>query len=74
MAEDVSFAARRPATLYYLGRSYFANANYGKAVATLERYIQAQSALGRPLLPTAPQAGAAGLPMRVAPSRTRETR
>jgi hypothetical protein len=65
---------RRPATLYYLGRSYFANAGYGKAVATLERYIEAQNALGRPLLPTAPAAGVAGIPMRVAPSTPRAAR
>ena len=51
LADDGPFLARRPATLYYLGRSYFANANYGKAVNALERYIQLQSALGRPLLP-----------------------
>jgi hypothetical protein len=37
--------------LYYLGRSYYANANCAKAVAALERFVQAQRALGRPLLP-----------------------
>ena len=52
--------ARRPATLYSLGRSYFANAGYGKAVATLERYAAAQAAAGRPLLP----ASAGGVPSR----------
>ena len=39
LADDPAYVARRPAVLYYLGRAYFANANYGKAVATLERYI-----------------------------------
>ncbi len=51
LADDAAFSARRPATLYYLGRSYYANANYGKAIAALERYVTQQRALGRPLLP-----------------------
>jgi spermidine synthase len=74
LADDAAYVARRPATLYYLGRSYFANANYGKAVAALERYVAAQTALGRPLLPTAPGGGVAGVPMRVAPSSPRAAR
>ena len=74
LADDAAYVKRRPATLYYLGRSYFANASYGKAVAALERYIEAQNALGRPLLPSAPAAGAAGVPMRVAPSTPRGLR
>ncbi|HEY5284577.1 MAG TPA: hypothetical protein VIM14_17430, partial [Polyangia bacterium] len=51
LADDAEFAKRRPELLYYIGRSYFANANCAKAVAALERYIVAQAALGRPLLP-----------------------
>lgn len=51
LATDEAYVARRPAVLYYLGRSFFANANYGKAIATLERYVTAQRALGKPLLP-----------------------
>ncbi len=51
LADDGDYARRRPELLYYLGRAYFANANCAKAVATLERYIDAQSALGRPVLP-----------------------
>lgn len=51
LADDPELAKRRPELLYYLGRSYFANANCAKAVAALERYIDAQRALGRPLLP-----------------------
>jgi tetratricopeptide (TPR) repeat protein len=43
LAEDAAYVARRPACLYYLGRSYFSNASYAKAVATLERYIEAQT-------------------------------
>jgi hypothetical protein len=74
LADDAAFVARRPAVLYYLGRSYFANANYGKAVTALERYVDAQSALGRPLLPTTPGGGVAGVPMRVAPSNPRALR
>ncbi|HEY0711360.1 MAG TPA: hypothetical protein VGF45_01705, partial [Polyangia bacterium] len=41
LAADAAFVARRPAVLYYLGRAYFANANYGKAGAALERYLAA---------------------------------
>jgi spermidine synthase len=74
LADDNAYVTRRPALLYYLGRSYFANANYAKAVATLERYIEAQTALGRALLPSAPAAGVAGVPMRVAPSNPRALR
>jgi len=51
LADDAEFVKRRPELLYYLGRSYFANANCAKAVAALERYILAQEALGRPVLP-----------------------
>jgi spermidine synthase len=51
LADDAGFSRRRPAVLYYLGRSYFANANYAKAVATLERYVEAQRTAGQPLLP-----------------------
>ncbi|MBN2575647.1 MAG: fused MFS/spermidine synthase [Deltaproteobacteria bacterium] len=55
LADDTDFVRRRPELLYYLGRSYFANANCAKAVAALERYIPAQRALGRPLLPASAQ-------------------
>ena len=51
LADDADFVKRRPELLYYLGRSYYANANCAKAVAALERFIAAQRALGRPLLP-----------------------
>lgn len=51
LADDAAFVKARPATLYYLGRAYFANANYGKAVAALERYLEAQRAAGRAVLP-----------------------
>ena len=56
LADDAEFAKRRPELLYYLGRSYFANANCAKAVAALERYIVAQEALGRPVLPASAKA------------------
>jgi hypothetical protein len=64
MAADEAFVARRPATLYYLGRSHFSNAEYTKAVRALERYIEAQTAAGRPLLPAsaAPDAEASPAP------------
>jgi spermidine synthase len=51
LADDAAYAAKRPELLYYLGRSYFANASCAKAVAALERYVDLQKALGRPLLP-----------------------
>ncbi len=37
--------------LYYLGRAYYANASYVKAIDALERYVRSQTVLGRPLLP-----------------------
>jgi len=51
LADDAELVKRRPELLYYLGRSYYANANCAKAVAALERFIAAQRGLGRPLLP-----------------------
>jgi spermidine synthase len=51
LGDDAAFAARRPEALYYLGRSYYANALYTKAVDALERYVRSQTVLGRPLLP-----------------------
>jgi spermidine synthase len=51
LADDAEYVKRRPELLYYLGRSYYANATCAKAVAALERFIEAQSALNRPLLP-----------------------
>jgi hypothetical protein len=51
LAADAEYVKRRPELLYYLGRSYYANANCAKAVAALERFVEAQRTLGRPLLP-----------------------
>ncbi len=51
LADNAAFVARRPELLYYLGRSYYANANYVKALDALERYIRSQRLLDRPLLP-----------------------
>ena len=51
LSEDASFIARRPEALYYLGRAYYANASYVKAVDALERYVKSQRILERPLLP-----------------------
>jgi spermidine synthase len=70
LSEDAAYVARRPALLYYLGRSYFANASYGKAMAALERYADLQKALGRPLLPASAGVASAA-PMRVAPQPQR---
>ncbi|HVR63250.1 MAG TPA: hypothetical protein VMU50_15210, partial [Polyangia bacterium] len=51
LGDNAAFVARRPEVLYYLGRSYYANASYGKAQDALERYVRSQGLLGRPLLP-----------------------
>jgi spermidine synthase len=67
LAAEEAYAARRPALLYYLGRSYFANANYGLAVTTLERYVAAQRALGRALLPPSAAGAPPAPPMRIVP-------
>jgi hypothetical protein len=60
LADDAAYVARRPELLYYLGRSYFANANYTKAVLALERYIRSQTVLGRELLPASETGAAPG--------------
>jgi spermidine synthase len=79
LADDPAYVARRPALLYYLGRAYFANASYTKAIAALERYLEAQAAAGHPLLPASASAPArpaspgapapAGTPPNPAPER-----
>jgi spermidine synthase len=51
LAEDAEYVKQRPELLYYMGRAFYANASCAKAVAALERYIELQTALGRPLLP-----------------------
>ncbi len=51
LSEDAAFVARRPEVLYYLGRAYYANASYVKAIDALERYVRSQTILDRPLLP-----------------------
>ena len=51
LAQDEAIVARRPAVLYYLGRAYYANATYGKAIEALERYVIAQRKAGLSLLP-----------------------
>jgi spermidine synthase len=51
LADDAAYVARRPEVLYYLGRAYYANASYTKAVDALERFVRSQRILDRPLLP-----------------------
>jgi tetratricopeptide (TPR) repeat protein len=58
LSDDAAFAARRPEALYYLGRAYYANAMYTKAIDALERYVRSQTVLGRDLLPAAAAAKA----------------
>ncbi len=51
LADDAEYAKRRPELFYYLGRAYYANASCAKAVAALERFVDLQRALSRPVLP-----------------------
>lgn len=51
LADDAEYAKTRPELFYYLGRAYYANANCAKAVAALEKFVDLQRALGRPVLP-----------------------
>jgi len=51
LADDAAYVARRPEVLYYLGRSYYAAAQFTKAVDALERYVRSQTVLGRDILP-----------------------
>ena len=53
LADDSTYVARHPEVLYYLGRSYYAAAQFMKAADALERYVRSQSVLERPLLPGA---------------------
>jgi spermidine synthase len=53
LADDATYVARRPAVLYYLGRCYYAAAQFTKAVDALERFIRSQTVLGRDVLPAA---------------------
>jgi spermidine synthase len=73
LADDQDFVKARPELLYYLGRSHYANASYGKAIAALERFIDLQGALGRPLLPMSALAPheAADLPAKMPSSAAR---
>jgi spermidine synthase len=52
LADDAAYVARRPELLYYLGRSYYAAAQFTKAVDALERYVRSQTVLGRDVLPS----------------------
>lgn len=64
-AGTAAYVDQHPAVLYYLGRSQYANADYEKALGTLERYVKLQAAAGRPPLPIptpAPERGALRLP------------
>jgi tetratricopeptide (TPR) repeat protein len=50
------YVREHPAALYYLGRAQYANADYEKALVTLERYVLLQRAARRAVLPaTAPE-------------------
>jgi len=46
-----SFVKRRPALLYYLGRSYYGNADYAKSLKALERWVTRRVADGKQVVP-----------------------
>ncbi|MCB9556127.1 MAG: fused MFS/spermidine synthase [Deltaproteobacteria bacterium] len=48
---DRAFLERRPAVLYYLGRSFYGNADYKKSVQALEQWIDIRVRGGHPWLP-----------------------
>ena len=51
--EKKGFAKRRPALLYYLGRAYYGNADYGSSVKVLEQWIAYCKRANRPVIPRA---------------------
>ncbi len=62
LAKDDAYVTRRPEALYYLGRAQYANAEPRAGVKALERFIQLQGKLGRPVRPASPGLGAGLLP------------
>ncbi len=72
LAADPAFVARRPATLYYLGRSHFAVSAYAKAIPALEEFVRRERAAGRPLLPASASGSMARWPS-PGPDRQNET-
>ncbi len=55
LLEDKAFVARRPALLYYLGRTFYGNADFQKSIQTFEKWISRMTAAHRPIAPqTAP--------------------
>ncbi len=60
LMEKKGFADRRPALLYYAGRTYYGNADYAKAVSALERWIAYCQKAGRPVIPKKVELGAPG--------------
>ncbi len=51
--EKKGFAKKRPALLYYLGRAYYGNADYGSSVKVLEQWIAYCKRVNRPVIPKA---------------------
>jgi spermidine synthase len=49
--ENKGFVRRRPALLYYLGRTFFGNADYAKAIKALEQWIAYRVKAGKPVAP-----------------------
>ncbi len=48
---DDKFVKHRPALLYYLGRSFYGNADYAKSVKTMEQWIAYRVKTGLPVTP-----------------------
>jgi spermidine synthase len=49
--EDKAFLRKRPAALYYLGRAWYGNADYEKAIAALEAWIRHREKSGKAIAP-----------------------
>ena len=52
LAKQAAFQARRPALRFYLGKAYWADADFAKAVRTFEEWIAERKARGAPVVPS----------------------
>ena len=48
---DKTYVTRRPALLYYLGRAFYGNADYGKSVKALQQWIEYRVSMGMEVTP-----------------------
>lgn len=57
LMERKGFSRRRPALLYYLGRAFYGNADFGKSIKALEQWIAQRGQAGKPVIPPATETG-----------------